>query len=310
MLWVFTELNILAVLQILRNAKNSFNNRLKYFLTQALGSVIIFIRIVFFLNKVRFEISTFWGIIGSLWKLGLFPFHLWFFNIRMESSWTSFFILSSVQKVIPIVILEQFINKWLWALALLNRLFVVSSCFFQRNLKKVFVFSSLFSIRWIILSLLWRRNLWLLILTIYRIILWNLICLLTRSKNLLLFRFSQFRASALMKLKLILLILVLRGFPPLAGFFLKVLGLKVILKLNFLALALRLVLIRVLIIIMYLRFIFNLLIISELVEKVNLKEVEDFRGAVGTLLIFTSLDYLILILYKSRYVRFWFLKPY
>jgi len=85
-------------------------------------------------------------------KLGISPFHTWFISILKTCSLFILIILSSIQKIIPLIILNNiYINYLLFYLSIIITIifiiFILSSVI---NLNKLLAISSLGNILWLI----------------------------------------------------------------------------------------------------------------------------------------------------------------
>jgi len=81
-------------------------NRIKYFLIQRIASILFIISSVFLI----INFNSFMGLIVNVAiviKLGGAPFHGWFFSLSKSIRLNTIFILSTLQKLIPIIILSN-----------------------------------------------------------------------------------------------------------------------------------------------------------------------------------------------------------
>merc|ERR1711894_772892 len=99
LLWIRLELNILRFLPIMSSKESS----IKYFLIQRWASVIFLMRFFFFyiINNAFYILIN----LSLFIKLGMRPFHSWFISILKTSSLNILFMLSRIQKIIPLVII-------------------------------------------------------------------------------------------------------------------------------------------------------------------------------------------------------------
>lgn len=113
-IWVFIECSTLGFLAVtcLLNKNQKFRSISSYFLIQALGSSLFIVSLIL----LRTPSSSFFILMVSLIynisltiKIGLFPFHFWVINLVPKLNWIRIFLLASVQKFIPMLIL----NWWL-----------------------------------------------------------------------------------------------------------------------------------------------------------------------------------------------------
>lgn len=106
MLWVSLELNIIRVLPLLSSQTGGFRGevRMKYFLVQAWGSALFLFGFLLGLSR-----STGGGLISMalIMKLGAAPLHLWFVSVLRLRSLEALVLLSTVQKIIPLLLLQQ-----------------------------------------------------------------------------------------------------------------------------------------------------------------------------------------------------------
>merc|ERR1711860_53335 len=104
LLWIRLELNILRFLPIISSKENiEIENSIKYFLIQRWASVIFLMRFFFFymINNAFYILIN----LSLFIKLGIRPFHSWFISILKTSSLNILFMLSRIQKIIPLVII-------------------------------------------------------------------------------------------------------------------------------------------------------------------------------------------------------------
>merc|ERR1711894_420201 len=103
LLWIRLELNILRFLPIMSSKENiEIENSIKYFLIQRWASVIFLMRFFFYIINNAFYILI---NLSLFIKLGMRPFHSWFISILKTSSLNILFMLSRIQKIIPLVII-------------------------------------------------------------------------------------------------------------------------------------------------------------------------------------------------------------
>ena len=82
--WRFIEVNLLAFIPFISLGKklNPHMLGLKYFLTQALGSIFLLVSYIYIRNSSIFFRLFF--LIRVIWKIGLPPFHFWFFRLSID----------------------------------------------------------------------------------------------------------------------------------------------------------------------------------------------------------------------------------
>lgn len=105
--WLFIELNLVRFLRFISQREACPSLPLKYFIPQANFSVLIFY--CYTLQSVapslRSQLGAAYFIIVA-GKMGVPPFHMWLVRLMLKRDWLLVFLLSSVQKVIPVLLLS------------------------------------------------------------------------------------------------------------------------------------------------------------------------------------------------------------
>ena len=261
--WRFIEVNLLAFIPFISLGKklNPHMLGLKYFFTQALGSIFLLVSYIYIRNSSIFFRLFF--LIRVIWKIGLPPFHFWFFRLSIDLNWVIFLVLNTWQKLLPLYVLSK-LQLQNWELIVLLRLFVsVAGTLFQTRIKKLIIFSSIFTGAWILVSIINYIYLWFYILFIYRGLLLFFIRVLGANKFELKESQNYFMLNLNEKIIQFLTLLVIAGIPPFIGFFIKTIILIILLNSGFFYLLLILVFSSVAIIYMYSRlFLVSLTIIN------------------------------------------------
>lgn len=221
-IWINIELNLIIFigLIILNNRDKIYEISIKYYLINSFSSSI-FVMIInlnlFYLNKIILLIIN----LIILIKLGIVPFHIWFIDLIINLNWINCLILSTWQKFIPFIILIFMYDiNLLIIIILLRGLFRILYGINQINLKKIFRYSSINHMCWILFSLIVREILWL--IYYFRYIIVNIsLMYLFKILNLLnildLFNYL----NKFYRIIFIFIIFSLGGLPPFFGFLIK-----------------------------------------------------------------------------------------
>ena len=111
-MWVSLEVNILRFLPIMSsNDISPFENTIKYFLVQSLASVLFITTTIIRIYKYKYSIERVL-ILAMVLKLGIAPFHSWFIIIVKVTNLHNLFLLSTVQKFIPLIIIRSLDIKY------------------------------------------------------------------------------------------------------------------------------------------------------------------------------------------------------
>nr|NP_008497.1 NADH dehydrogenase subunit 2 [Ixodes hexagonus]AAD05504.1 NADH dehydrogenase 2 [Ixodes hexagonus] len=220
-LWMSLEINMMIFIPI-TNSKNflSSNSMVLYYIIQSLASSL------FFFSSLMSTISmtmTFNLIImiTMLIKLAAAPFHSWFPQISEGMNFSSFFILSSFQKIIPLYILSFINNHMLIPFIILSSMVGSLGGLSQTSFKKILAFSSISHPSWIMCLIMINQNFWLVYFSIYTIILIMIITWLKNNNSPLIINSNSMKLSFFNKILLFSFFLSLGGLPPFLGFLAK-----------------------------------------------------------------------------------------
>lgn len=225
-LWIAIEINILRFIPIIINSKTNQETEasIKYFIAQALGS-----RIILITSLSQWTTSSVYRthlilISAIILKLGIAPFHFWFPPVITSLSWITSIVLATWQKLAPLTILSFIIyevtTQSILLIAAINTLIGGIIGINQSHLRTIIAYSSITHIGWItrILYLL-KPTITISYYIIYCIIITPLFIALNwtlqSNKN----QFNKINTlSPLIQLLVPIILLSLRGIPPLTGF--------------------------------------------------------------------------------------------
>lgn len=161
-------------------------------------------------------------------KLGISPFHTWFISILKTCSLYILILLSSLQKIIPLIILNNiyfYINIFYFCV-LITMIFLFLILARVININKLLALSSLGNIVWLVSRNLLSLKLIILFIFIYVILLMGIYLFYNSFYYNL---FTQInRINFYDKIIIVILFMSLGGMPPLLGFLRKFLILKMI----------------------------------------------------------------------------------
>nr|BEI62451.1 NADH dehydrogenase subunit 2 [Ixodes nipponrhinolophi] len=220
-LWMSLEINMLIFIPIM-NSKNflSSNSMLNYYVIQSMSSsVFLFSSIMssMFPNQV-FNLMM---MITMLIKLGAAPFHAWFPQISEGLNFFPFFILSSLQKIIPLHIISMINSYMLIPFIIMSSMVGSLGGLNQTSFKKILAFSSISHLSWIMSLILINQNFWVTYFIVYTLILMKIISLLKKNNSLFIMNSNSMKMTMFSKILLFSFFLSLGGLPPFLGFFTK-----------------------------------------------------------------------------------------
>nr|YP_009172422.1 NADH dehydrogenase subunit 2 [Sinergasilus polycolpus]ACB99590.1 NADH dehydrogenase subunit 2 [Sinergasilus polycolpus]ALG63362.1 NADH dehydrogenase subunit 2 [Sinergasilus polycolpus] len=235
LIWVFMEMSTLVFIFIVSMDQYTLSSlSLKYFITQSFISMVMVITFLLFDGEaIMLKEMILSGL--SLWKLGVPPFQNWFMNLIMDASWHVFFLISTVMKVIPFLILSMFFSYMAFTIATLSVLAPSFMGASQICMKKIMGVSSMFTSGWVIFSMISSKSDWLIILLLYSLML--LVFCANVSAESMSTLDNSFGLSSSDSLLMFFVLLSLSGIPPMSGFFMKIYILMSVLSKGYLAIS-------------------------------------------------------------------------
>nr|YP_009024144.1 NADH dehydrogenase subunit 2 [Whitmania laevis]AGL34600.1 NADH dehydrogenase subunit 2 [Whitmania laevis] len=240
-LWVCLELNMFMFIPVIMWSTSDYEEEgaVKYFIIQSLASAMLVISIFYSYNLSDLEVMvTFFLAMAIFMKMGSFPFIFWYTSVMKSISWISCMILSTWQKLGPLLILIFFINslnKLFMFVSLINVLIGGCAGCMQPDLRALIANSSISHLGWMLSILSGVYQIWSIIYFIMSTLLVFpsfFILMMMNVKKLSSLLLSKVPLSY--SLSLMLLLLSLGGVPPMSGFLPKLMILNILVYENLL----------------------------------------------------------------------------
>nr|YP_009245134.1 NADH dehydrogenase subunit 2 [Amynthas jiriensis]AMR74072.1 NADH dehydrogenase subunit 2 [Amynthas jiriensis] len=241
-LWASMELNLLSFIPILMSSKlnQEVEGSIKYFLAQALGSALLLTSSIMLWSPYSIwpSVMPIILMVSLLLKLGSAPCHFWYPSVMASISWISCTLLSSWQKLAPLVILVFFtaqVPKTIVPLmAGLNALLGGIMGMNQSQMRSIMAYSSIGHLGWMLSFMLMDKPMMsILYFTIYFSLIIPLFMIMN-SMNLMttkqLSKITMISPST--QLILSIMLISLAGLPPLTGFMPKLLAIMMLTSFN------------------------------------------------------------------------------
>nr|YP_009343071.1 NADH dehydrogenase subunit 2 [Pacifastacus leniusculus]APS87298.1 NADH dehydrogenase subunit 2 [Pacifastacus leniusculus] len=235
--WVGLELNLMSFIPLISSSNNLYSSEssLKYFLIQALASIMIIFSISFTLMMVNFILFF---SLSLLLKLGAAPFHFWFPQVMEGLNWLQVMILLTIQKIGPMILLSYLMyDKYSITMVFISS---VLSAFIgavggmnQTFLRKIMAFSSINHMSWMFFAMIVSEICWLIYFLIY--------CILSIMVVMSFYLHQAYHFSHLInsgvptisKMFSMMSLLSLGGLPPFLGFIPKWIVIQEMIKFKF-----------------------------------------------------------------------------
>lgn len=222
-IWLGLEINLLSFIPLINKNKTPYETEaaIKYFLVQAIASILFLVAVLsteitdFFINNSSpYLISR-----ALLIKIGAAPFHFWFPGVIEGIDWIRCFLLITVQKLAPFILISyKIINNLIITVIFISTFIGSVGGLNQNSIRKIIAYSSIRHLGWILSAIIIRNNLWIIYFIIYSIINMAVIYLFNSQSIFQLSQTFYSKNNPLIKFSIMIRILSLAGLPPFLGF--------------------------------------------------------------------------------------------
>nr|YP_010692626.1 NADH dehydrogenase subunit 2 [Machaerotypus stigmosus]WBV77367.1 NADH dehydrogenase subunit 2 [Machaerotypus stigmosus] len=227
-IWLGLELSMMCFVPVMSNKfKLNSESCIKYFIIQSLSSSIMMMGVImmsmFISNTTILSMSI-------MLKLGVSPLHTWVISIIEGMSYYSIFIMFTLMKLAPINMLS-YINENFDLFIIFGLLVGSISGLNQNSIKKILTYSSIFNMS-LIISSLNSMEIWLTFFFVYSISLMLMNYLIMKLNFNFINQMMINNFNIYVKMCCWFAILSMGGFPPLPGFFAKLMVIKLLIMNN------------------------------------------------------------------------------
>nr|AVN68195.1 NADH dehydrogenase subunit 2 [Melanozosteria sp. Cairns, Australia] len=303
--WMGLEINLLSFIPLMSSNKNIYTTEasMKYFIVQALASSIL---LFFIISKsmidelIMSKLPMTSMIVNTplLLKSGAAPFHWWFPSIMEGLSWNNCFILMTIQKIAPLMLISYSIEMslFMWMIILLSVIIGSIGGMNQISIRKILTYSSINHMGWMLAALFIGENMWILYFMIYSMLTLTII-LIIKPFNISFINqtFLMSNESSISKLLIFMTLLSLGGLPPFLGFLPKWIIIQFMVDNNMLLIISLMVVMSLMTLYYYLRMCYASFIILYIEPKWNIQYFKNNK-MIPMSMILTSLSMLGLII--------------
>nr|AXS66561.1 NADH dehydrogenase subunit 2 [Tenebrionoidea sp. 9 KM-2017] len=272
-MWMGLEINLLSIIPLFSSSKNIYSSEssLKYFITQAMASLVLLFSIIMMLSSTEFITEklnlTFSMMMNSalLTKIGAAPFHFWFPEVIEGLNWINSMILLTWQKIAPMVLMMNNLpsEDFLFCIIIMSLMISTMMGINQVSLRKILAFSSINHIAWMIAAMMISCSNWLVYFIIYSIININIIMIFMMTNSYFIKQIMMsLNLNKPLKLILMLNFFSLGGLPPFIGFLPKWLTINWLITNNFFMITFLLIVFTLIMLYIYTRLMFSILVFS------------------------------------------------
>ena len=223
-IWLIIEINTILFLSILCSSSAGRKRIIKYFIIQAAASITIVLSLLLVSSNTTFSLLLAQG--SLVIKLGAIPGHIWYISIIQDLRWLNIFILSTIQKIIPLRILSRLSPHFaITVFILISRLGGLLGTK-SRSIKRLLAYSGVLNVGWLLGSTM-SINSFLFFFLCYFFTIRGVVHILSSNESALMLD-SKSGFSSADTIFIGALLLSLAGLPPFINFWAKLLVLKVI----------------------------------------------------------------------------------
>nr|YP_010464288.1 NADH dehydrogenase subunit 2 [Exostira schroederi]UUL71665.1 NADH dehydrogenase subunit 2 [Exostira schroederi] len=306
-MWMGLEINMLSIIPLMSNSKSIFSSEssMKYFIIQAMASMIVLMTSIMIMMKIEFitpQVNSIQIMIMNaalFCKLGAAPFHFWFPEVMEGLTWMNCLIILSWQKIAPfMLIMNNKLHNNLNSFILISSLVISTMMIMnQISLRKILAFSSINHIAWMIAAMNSSYSTWTFYFTIYCLMNISITLTFNLYKTFYLPQlFSAMNKNKNLKILTIMNFLSLGGIPPMIGFLPKWLVIQSMSNSqNFFIIAL-MIFLTLIVLYIYIRITFSAITLSTMEQKIyhsapNKKLIPLMNFMMMTSLIFVTMAF-------------------
>nr|YP_010580156.1 NADH dehydrogenase subunit 2 [Trichogramma cacaeciae]UZS90457.1 NADH dehydrogenase subunit 2 [Trichogramma cacaeciae] len=304
--WMIMEINLISFIMMMIFDKNMKNELLmNYFLLQTFNSYIFLFSslLMNYMNMMFFFI--FLMNLAMLTKLGIPPFYIWYLKIMMNLNWLNLLFMSTIQKIIPMLIfmmLITFNNKYLFFFnvwMILFFMFIISILGLnQINMKLILAYSSMIQISWMMILSYLNELIFFNYFLIYFIISINLIFMFYKMNFLNLNQLSILKFNnKYVYVLLMMLMMSLSSIPPMFGFLMKWISIDLMSKNLLFFMILMMIFNSLISMFFYIRIMFYSLVMNFYSMKMNFKFL-NFKNYMNNNFLMNWFMFVMLMIYE------------
>nr|AWV83341.1 NADH dehydrogenase subunit 2 [Muda kuroiwae] len=258
--WMGIEINMVSFLPFMLNKMSIYSSEsmISYFIVQGMSSSLLFLSVIML---GMYSYMNYFVIISLMIKMGCPPFHFWYISVIEGLQWMICFMLMSIQKIIPMILLSYLMMN--------IHFFIILSCIWgsigglcYSSMRSILGYSSIYNLSWIFSGILTMNYSWMMYFIIYSINLF-MMCYFFNLMNInYMNQFFMCSDNMVKSLFLMVNFLSIGGIPPFLGFFPKLIIIYFMLQSDNIIVCLIMVMFALIVLFFYLRLVLTGLMIN------------------------------------------------
>nr|YP_010363447.1 NADH dehydrogenase subunit 2 [Atkinsoniella curvata]UNZ12548.1 NADH dehydrogenase subunit 2 [Atkinsoniella curvata] len=267
MMWSGLEISLISFLPLMISSNSlSSESMMKYFIIQSMSSSILMFGLLSMMMMIK--MSMFIMIISLLLKIGMAPFHNWVLSVVEGITYESIFILLTLMKISPLMILS-YINLTIWIPIMLSLILGSILGINQNSIRKILAYSSIYNLGFTC-SCINEMSLWLMYMLIYMFMLMCIIMMMTKLNICYLNQIMINEFNLKTKTCFWLMMMSFGGVPPMLGFLSKLMLFEFIIMNNQVFILMIMLISSLIVMFYYIRCTYMSIMFSSILMKWNL----------------------------------------
>nr|YP_010363525.1 NADH dehydrogenase subunit 2 [Atkinsoniella uniguttata]UNZ12626.1 NADH dehydrogenase subunit 2 [Atkinsoniella uniguttata] len=267
MMWSGLEISLISFLPLMISSNQlSSESMMKYFIIQSMSSSILMLGLLSLMMMMK--MSTFILMVSLLLKIGMAPFHNWVLSVVEGLHYKSIFIMLTLLKISPLMILS-YINSIIWIPIILSLILGSILGINQNSMRKILAYSSIYNLGFIC-SCINEISLWLIYMMIYMFMLMCIILMIFKLNISYLNQIMINEFDLKTKISFWMLMMSFGGVPPMLGFMSKLMLFEYIIKNNQMMILMIMLISSLIVMFYYIRCTYMSVMISSILMKWNL----------------------------------------
>nr|YP_010946297.1 NADH dehydrogenase subunit 2 [Allacta bimaculata]WGO57015.1 NADH dehydrogenase subunit 2 [Allacta bimaculata] len=269
--WMGLEINLLSFIPIMSNNQNIYTTEssMKYFLVQALASSIMLFSIMtlIMMENNNFKPNTENVIVIPLMlKSGITPFHWWFPSVMEGLNWMNCFLLMTMQKLAPMMLMLNVMKSSLWLMFIIILSIIIGAIggLNQLSTRKLMTYSSINHMGWLMIAMLMSKNSWLIYFIVYTMLIGLISSFMNNSKISFINQTFINNNNPIFKFLMMTILLSMSGLPPFIGFFPKWMIIQLMIQNKMIIISTTMIIFSLITLYYYLRISYSLLLMTHM----------------------------------------------
>nr|YP_009186445.1 NADH dehydrogenase subunit 2 [Paraplea frontalis]AHL44229.1 NADH dehydrogenase subunit 2 [Paraplea frontalis] len=225
-MWMGMEMNLVTFMPIMFKTKNNLSSEsmMMYFLTQAMGSMIMLMSILMmnnmFMNETIMYNMTIIMLMSIMIKMGAAPMHSWMPEVMNKMNWTSNTILMTWQKIAPMIMMSNmYINMYIIStITMIGTIIGAMGGLNQTSVRKIMAYSSISHIAWMIMCMKFNNEMWMYYLMMYSMMVVMMTITFNKKSIMYTNQMMLTNMTNMEKMNYVIMFMSMGGMPPTMGF--------------------------------------------------------------------------------------------